>query len=81
MLLNLCQEAKETIENIPGLKKSDEYRILTRFLSEQTHYGENTKKLKAKDSKSITSDSLQSAYDKDAAYFIIKEGKGKAGTC
>jgi hypothetical protein len=28
MLLNLCQEAKETIENIPGLEKPDAYRIL-----------------------------------------------------
>ncbi len=68
MLLNLCQEAKETIENIPGLGKSDAYRILTRFLSEQAYYDEKTKKLKAKDSKSIPSDSLQSAYDEDATY-------------
>jgi len=68
MLLNLCQKAKETIENIPGLEKSDAYRILARFLSEQAYYDEKTKKLKAKDSKSIPSDSLQSAYDEDATY-------------
>jgi len=66
MLLNLCQEAKETIENIPGLEKSDAYRILTRFRSEQAYYDEKTRKLKAKESKSIPSDSLQSAYDEDA---------------
>ncbi|WP_240951538.1 hypothetical protein [Caldanaerobacter subterraneus] len=66
MLLNLCQEAKETIENIPGLEKSDAYRILTRFRSEQAYYDEKTRKLKAKESKSIPNDSLQSAYDEDA---------------
>jgi len=68
MLLNLCQETKETIENISELKNSDAYRILERFLSEQAYYDEQTKKLKAKDSKSIPSDSLQSAYDEDATY-------------
>lgn len=68
LLLELCQEAKEIIENISELKESNEQRILKRFLSEQAYYDEKTKKLKAKDNKSISSDSLQSAYDEDATY-------------
>lgn len=68
MLLNLCHEAKEVIENVPGLKKSNEHKILTRFISEQTYYDEKNKKLNAKENKSIPSDSLQSAYDEDATY-------------
>lgn len=43
MLLNLCLEAKNIIENLPGMENSDTLRILARFLSEQASYDEQTK--------------------------------------
>ncbi|WP_245522838.1 transposase [Thermoanaerobacter italicus] len=54
--------------NVTETCGSDAYRILTRFLSEQAYCDEKTRKLKAKESKSIPSDSLQSAYDEGATY-------------
>ncbi|MCL0077775.1 hypothetical protein M1N61_01765 [Peptococcaceae bacterium] len=57
MLLNLCLEAKNIIENIPDMQHSDVLRILNRFMSEQAFYDKDKECLKAKDKKSISSDS------------------------
>jgi hypothetical protein len=78
MLLNLCLEAKNIIENISCINNQDTLRILTRFIKEQAIMDEETKSLKAKDNKDIPSNSLQSAYDEDATY-RIKGGKGQSG--
>jgi hypothetical protein len=67
-LLNLCQEAKDIMGSKEALANNDEFRVLTRFLTEQSYIESTTKQLKAKDNKSICSDSLQSAWDEDATY-------------
>jgi hypothetical protein len=73
LLLNLCQEALIILEAEPGRKKSEEIRILKRFLAEQSITETDSGKLIPKPNKEITSGSLQSAYDEDATY--RKKGK------
>ena len=41
---------------------------MSRFINEQAHYDESSKRLKAKANKEISARSLQSAYDEDATY-------------
>jgi len=67
-LLNLCQEAKSIMGSNETLASTDEFRVLTRFLTEQSYIESTTNQLKAKDNKNIGSDSLQSAWDEDATY-------------
>lgn len=66
-LLNLCKEALGILDKLPGASKSDEARILRRFIKEQSVEDENGK-LMPKSKKEISSGSLQSAYDEDATY-------------
>lgn len=77
-LLNMCLEARNILQDIPDMEDSDELRILNRFLSEQAYIESSSGRLKAKDNKSIATDSLQSVYDEDATY--RKKGtKGQSG--
>ncbi|WP_025746793.1 transposase [Caldicoprobacter faecalis] len=77
-LLNMCYEAMNILEGIPGMESSEELRIVKRFLSEQAYIDNKSGRVKAKDSKDIPTDSLQSAYDEDATY--RKKGtKGQSG--
>jgi len=78
MLLNLCLEVRNIIENIPDIQDSDDLRTLNRFISEQAFYDEDRECLKAKDKKNIPTDSLQSAHDEDATY-RTKGSKGQSG--
>jgi hypothetical protein len=68
VLLNLCAEAKNILENSLKQKGSEALRILNRFLSEQANFDESAKQFKAKSNKEISASSLQSAYDEDATY-------------
>lgn len=77
-LINLCEECRNVIRSIPEMEESRGLRLLNRFLSEQTEVEPSSGKLKIRDSKSIPTDSLQSAYDEDATY--RKKGcKGQSG--
>ncbi len=77
-ILNLCQEAKNTLENISTPQAEEAFRIVSRFINEQAELDKNTNKLKARNSKDITASSLQSAYDEDAT-FRNKNGKSQSG--
>lgn len=77
-LLNLCQEAIDTLKNITTSQAEDAMRIVSRFISEQAELDESTNKLKAKNSKDISANSLQSAHDEDAS-FRKKNGKSQSG--
>jgi hypothetical protein len=68
LLLNLCNEALKILLSLPDAFKSEEVRIVRRFLSEQANKDNVTGKLTPRESKAITSASLQSAYDEDATY-------------
>lgn len=68
MLLNLCREALQILEEEPNMGESDEVRIIRRFLSEQSISDEDSKKLIPKSSKEISPNSLQSAFDEDATF-------------
>ena len=68
VLLNLCKEALGILQSQPGMLKTDEVRIIRRFLSEQSITEEVSGKLIPKPNKDISSGSLQSAYDEDATY-------------
>jgi hypothetical protein len=76
-LLNLCKEALEILNTLPDASKSDEARILGRFIKEQSVEDE-AGKLIPKSKKEISSDSLQSAYDEDATY-RKKSNVGQSG--
>jgi len=65
----------KTNKDIAGL---EEINILLRFLNEQAKYDETSGQFKAKESKEVNSDSLQSAYDTDATY-RNKAGKKASG--
>ena len=78
-LLNLCLEAKLILET--HTKDSDEneaLRIVKRFIKEQANFDDNTKRLKAKNGKEISTDSLQSAYEEDCT-FRTKKDKSQSG--
>lgn len=78
-LLNLCLEAQLILEAHAASKAGSEaLRIIKRFIKEQANYDENTKRLKAKSNKEISSDSLQSAYEENCT-FRTKNGKGQSG--
>lgn len=77
-VLNLCREAKDTLENIKTSQAEKALRIVSRFISEQAELDENTKKVKAKNARDITAGSLQSAHDEDAT-FRNKNGKSQSG--
>ena len=68
MLLNLCKEALEILEAMPGMQDSEEVRIIKRFISEQSTTEAESGKLIYKPNKEITSCSLQSAHDEDATF-------------
>jgi hypothetical protein len=67
-VLNLCQEALVILETQPDKLKSDEVRIVKRFLSEQSIIESETRKLIPKPKKEVLPSSLQSAYDEDATF-------------
>ena len=78
-LLNLCLEAERILEIHAKSKSGAEaLRIVKRFIKEQADYDGNTKRLKAKSNKKISSDSLQSAYEEDCT-FRTKNGKSQSG--
>jgi hypothetical protein len=77
-LLNMSFDSMNILNSIPELQDSDELRIVTRFLSEQAYLDGSGGVLKAKDSKDIPTNSLQSAYDEDATY-RKKGSKGQSG--
>lgn len=78
ILLDLCLDAMNILKSIPDMEDSDQLRIITRFLSEQAYIDNSSGRVKAKDSKSIATDSLQSVCDEDATY--RKKGtKGQSG--
>jgi hypothetical protein len=69
LLLNLCKEALDILEQQPGMLESDEVRITKRFLNEQSITADDSeKKLVPKSKKDISPDSLQSAFDEDATF-------------
>ena len=68
LLLNLCKEALVILEAQPNMLKSEEVRIVKRFLSEQSTTEADSEKLIPMPSKEIPSGSLQSAYDEDATF-------------
>ena len=76
-LLNLCREALDILNTLSGASKSEEVRILDRFIKEQAVYDESGK-LVPKSKKEIRSGSLQSAYDEDATY-RKKSNVGQSG--
>lgn len=69
-LLNLCREALDLLETLPGTQYQEEIRITKRFIQEQAAVDTQSGKLVAKPKKEISSGSLQSAYDEDATYRI-----------
>ena len=78
-LLNLCLEAKLILEiHAEGQAETEALRIVKRFIKEQANYDENTKRLKAKSNKEISSNSLQSAYEEDCT-FRTKGDKSQSG--
>lgn len=78
-LLNLCLEAERILEaHAAGKPGIEALRMVKRFISEQTNYDENTKRLKAKGNKEISPDSLQSAYEEECT-FRTKNGKSQSG--
>ena len=78
-LLNLCLKVEHILEtNAAGKDQTEALRIIQRFIKEQTHYDENTKRMKAKSNKEISPDSLQSAYEEDCT-FRNKNGKSQSG--
>jgi hypothetical protein len=68
LLLNLCQEACKIMKTIPEFKGAAPLRIAIRFIAEQAETDAETGRLKAKDKKTISTKSLQSAYDEDATF-------------
>lgn len=66
MRLNMCYEAMNISESVPGMEGNEERRI--DLLSEQAYVDKKSGRVKAKDSKEISRDSLQSGYDEDATY-------------
>lgn len=78
IILNLCNEALQILEELPGGQNLEEKRILKRFLNEQTINGPENGKLTPKPNKEISPDSLQSAYDEDAT-FRRKGNEGHSG--
>lgn len=77
-LLNLCQEAVLTLESVKVSTDVDALRIAKRFLKEQADCDESTNRLKAKNNKEISADSLQSAYEEDCT-FRKKNDKSQSG--
>lgn len=77
-ILNLCFEAQELLKNVETKKATEALRIVSRFITEQADFDINTKKLTAKKSVKISSNSLQSAHDEDAT-FRKKSGKNHSG--
>lgn len=78
-LLNLCLEAKLILEtHTVGQAEFEALRIVKRFIKEQADFDENTKRLKAKNNKEISADSLQSAYEEDCTY-RTKRDKSQSG--
>lgn len=65
---DLMAEVLKIVENYPHLASSRPIKILQRFLKEQTVYDETRKRFIPKESSEISSSSLQSAYDTDAAF-------------
>lgn len=77
-VIELMAEVAELTKNRPDIASLEAINILNRFLAEQTRYNEEEKRLVAKESKEIKSDSLQSAYDTDATY-RDKAGRKQSG--
>lgn len=77
-ILNLCGQAINICKNVEALQNKDAIKVATRFLLEQAEYNTTTGYYKAKTKESIASDSLQSAYEKDAT-FRKKSGKSQSG--
>jgi len=78
LLLNLCREALLILEAQLGMQKSEEVRIVKRFLAEQSATEAESEKLIPKPKKEIPSGSLQSAYDEEAT-FRRKGNVGQSG--
>lgn len=76
-ILNYAARVIEIAEK-NGLDKENGIKLLKRFVNEQTEYDEQGKIYKARSKKTISSDSLQSAFDEDATY-RSKSGKGQSG--
>ena len=66
------------VSNKPELLDLNAFKVLKRFIDEQTDLNKDTGRRIAKENKSIKANSLQSAYDEDATYRkkAKKEGKG-----
>jgi len=77
-VLNLMSEIYVLSQTHKTIADLEEVKILLRFLNEQANYNESSGQFKAKTSKEVGSDSLQSAYDKDATY-RDKAGKKASG--
>lgn len=53
-LSNLCLKAEHILKaNAAGKDQTEALRIIQRFIKEQTHYDENTNRMKAKSNKEI----------------------------
>lgn len=77
-VLDLMSEIYTLAKANKDIADLEEVKILLRFLNEQTDYDETNGQFKAKASKEVNSDSLQSAYDTDATY-RDKAGKKASG--
>ncbi len=77
-VLNLCHKARQVLQNHYPREKTDELRIISRFLAEQAEHDGQTNCLTARDKKDISPASLQSAHDEDAT-FRTKGGKSQSG--
>lgn len=77
-VLDLMSEIYVLSQNHKTIADLEKVKILLRFLNEQANCDENSGRFKAKASKEVSSDSLQSAYDTDATY-RDKAGKKESG--
>jgi hypothetical protein len=77
-VLDLMSEIYTLAKTNKDIADLEEVKILLRFLNEQADYDETCGQFKAKASKEVNSDSLQSAYDTDATY-RDKAGKKASG--
>jgi hypothetical protein len=77
-VLDLMSEIYALTKTNKDIADLEKVKILLRFLNEQANYDETNGQFKAKTSKEVESDSLQSAYDTDATY-RDKAGKKASG--
>ena len=66
--IGLCSNLKDIMSKSKELSFTQEYKLLERLIYEQTDIDKSENSYTVKSGKSISADSLQSAYDTDATY-------------